>query len=203
MEEWITQLNEWVSSGNVEDIVQEYRSYGFLLGFFLPFIEAFLPFLPAVLFGIANAQAFGLIPGFLLSWAGAVAGSFCVFIIVRYIGDARFLRVLREQKQIKRMTLWVKKRGFGPLFLLLCFPFSPSSVINVVAALSRVNIYQFLLALMLGKAVMYFLISYVGHDFRELIQEPLKTVVVLIVIGLLWWVGKRAEKRMQSNVRGL
>ncbi|NGP44498.1 TVP38/TMEM64 family protein [Bacillaceae bacterium SIJ1] len=199
MREWLDEVNIWINEGNVSHFVEQYEAYP-VLGFLLPFIEAFIPILPVVLFGLANAQAFGLLQGFILSWTGATAGAFCVFLIVRSLGEARWLRFIREQKNVKKMTLWVKERGFGPLFILLCFPFSPSSLINVVAALSRVSIHQFLLALMMGKAMMFFLVSYIGHDLQALITQPIRTISALLAITILWYIGKRIEKRLQMKV---
>lgn len=106
---------------------------------------------------------------------------------------------VRNNKQVKRVTKWVEKRGFSPLFILLCFPFSPSSVINVVAGLSKVNIYQFILAVFLGKAVMIFSIAYVGSSIIEFARNPLKTVIVLICIILFWLFGKYLERRLLKN----
>src|SRR5699024_3943082 len=88
-----------------------------------------------------------------------------------------FIRI-RKNKQVQKVTAWVEKHGFGPLFLLLCFPFSPSSVINIVAGLSRINIYQFALAVFLGKSVMVFSIAYIGDSLVSFAKNPVKTILV-------------------------
>ena len=68
---------------------------------------------------------------------------------------------------------WVERHGFGPLFILLCFPFTPSAVVNIVAGLSKINIYQYMLAVTIGKIVMIFTISFVGYDIQSLLHSHL------------------------------
>src|SRR5690606_248185 len=159
---------------------------GPLIGFLLPFFEAFLPFLPLFVFVFANATAYGLWIGFLISWGGAVAGSYVVFLIIRKYGRARFMNFMTKHERVQRLIHWVERNGFGPLFLLLCFPFTPSALVNLVAGLSNISRHYYLLTLMAGKFVMVFMISYVGYDIRALFTQPIRTAVVIVVIILLY-----------------
>src|SRR5699024_12269028 len=163
-------------------------------GISLLFIEAFLPFLPMFVFVLANGAAYGLFKGFLYSWIGASVGSVLVFFIIRGLGNKKVFVKIRENNQVKKVTTWVERHGFGPLFLLLCFPFSPSSVINVVAGLSKISSQQFILAVFLGKSVMIFSVAYIGSSITEFAQNPVKTIVVGASICLFWIIGKSIEK---------
>lgn len=192
-------LLAWFTVENLRDVIGEYRSFGPLLGILLPVLEAFLPFLPLVVFVVANANAYGLLIGILLSWAGTTTGSLMVFLLIRKYGDKRFLSFLRNQKQIRKLTKWVERHGFGPLFLLLCFPFTPSAIVNVVAGLSRISIFQYMLAVVTGKLVMISTISFIGADLVSLIREPVKTAIVLASIVVLWLIGKKVEARINKK----
>ncbi|EWG12516.1 TVP38/TMEM64 family protein [Cytobacillus firmus] len=193
-------LKDWFTLENVMDLIREYRSFGPLPGILLPMLEAFLPFLPLFLFVMANASAFGLWLGFLYSWVGAVAGALIVFLLVRKYGQKRILRFLKNHKQVQKLMKWVEKHGFGPLFILLCFPFTPSAVVNIVAGLSNISIAQYMLAVLTGKIVMIFTISFVGYDIRSLITQPIRTAIVALVIFILWYVGKIIEIKMNMSV---
>lgn len=182
------------------ELIQDYRSFGPIPGLVLPIIEAFLPFLPLFVFVTANASAFGLGWGFLFSWIGACTGALIVFSIVRKYGQKRFLAFLKNHKQVKRLVDWVDRHGFGPLFLLMCFPFTPSAVVNIVAGLSRISIYQYGVAVLVGKMVMIFSISYIGHDIPSLIHNPKKTIILGIVIVILWFIGKRIEAHLDKKI---
>ncbi|WP_404408632.1 TVP38/TMEM64 family protein [Jeotgalibacillus malaysiensis] len=193
-------LEAWFTLENLRELIAEYRAFGPLIGFLLPVIEAFLPFLPLVAFVVANANAYGVLFGILLSWAGASVGALMVFWLLRRFGHLRLFYFLSNQKQIRRLTTWVERHGFGPLFLLLCFPFTPSALVNVVAGLSRISIMQYMLAVVTGKLVMISTISFIGADIVSLIREPIKTAIVLGAIVVLWLVGKRVEKMINKKM---
>ncbi|MEG9296289.1 TVP38/TMEM64 family protein [Mangrovibacillus sp. Mu-81] len=196
----INTIKEWFTLENIMELVQQYKALGPFAGILLPMLEAFLPFLPLVVFVMANANAFGLWFGFLFSWIGAAAGALLVFLLVRRYGDTRVFRFLRNNRQVKRLTRWVDKHGFGPLFLLLCFPFTPSALVNVVAGLSSISIAQYMLAVLTGKMVMIFTISFIGYDIISLVQKPMRTVIVGVIIFILWIVGKQIEIRLNKKL---
>ncbi|MBM7586465.1 putative membrane protein YdjX (TVP38/TMEM64 family) [Bacillus pakistanensis] len=189
----IETIKAFFTIENIMDWIKEYRSFGPIPGILLPMVEAFLPFLPLVVFVTANATAFGLWFGFLFSWIGASLGALLVFLIVRRFGNRKLFQFLKRNKQVSKLTKWVDRHGFAPLFLLLCFPFTPSAVVNIVAGLSSISIAQYMLAVLTGKMVMIFTISFIGYDIISLIKQPYKAVIVLGVIFILWLVGKRIE----------
>ncbi len=195
-----SQIKEWFTLENIMNLIDQYRAFGPLPGIILPMLEAFLPFLPLFVFVMANANAFGLWWGFLFSWLGASLGAMLVFYIVRRYGNAKVFRFLRERKQVQRLTAWVDRHGFGPLFLLLCFPFTPSAIINIVAGLSRIKMVQYMLAVLTGKLVMIFTISFIGYDIKSLITQPYRTAIVVAVIFVLWLIGKRVEYYLNKKI---
>ncbi|EMF46558.1 Alkaline phosphatase like protein [Planococcus halocryophilus Or1] len=185
---------------NIVELTQSYKAFGPLIGFLLPFIEAFLPFLPLFVFVFANATAYGLWLGFLLSWGGSVIGAYAVFLLVRKYGRARFMNFMTRHDKVQKLIHWVERNGFGPLFLLLCLPFTPSALVNLVAGLSNIRKYYYLLTVMAGKLVMVFTISFVGYDLRALFTQPIRTAIVILVIILLYVIGKIFEKRLHKKV---
>lgn len=180
----------------VLELLEKYEKLGPLPGILLPYIEAFLPFLPLFAFVLANGAAYGLLKGFLYSWVGSSLGSLTVFFVLRRLGDKRLFKKIKNFRQVKRVMSWVERHGFGLLFILLCFPFAPSSIINVVAGLSNIKKQPFILAVLLGKAVMVFSIAYIGSSIIEFAKNPVKTIIVIICISIFWLFGKFLEKRI-------
>ncbi|MFX3622450.1 MAG: TVP38/TMEM64 family protein [Ectobacillus sp.] len=193
------ELTEYFTIENMQHLLGEYREFGPLAGILLPMLEAFFPFLPLFAFIMANAAAYGLWAGFFYSWLGSCIGSLLLFFIIRTFGQHRFFHFLNRHPKIRKSMSWVERKGFGPIFILFCFPFSPSALINVVAGLSKISKKQFTLALMMGKLVMIFGISYIGYDVLSFIHKPLKTLVVVCIVFILWYVGKKLEVKLELS----
>lgn len=188
----------------MEDVIgwlDNYEKLGPLPGILLPFIEAFLPFLPLFVFVIANGAAYGLFKGFLYSWIGSSLGSVLVFLLVRKLGNRKIVQRIQQNKQVDKIMGWVEERGFGLLFILLCFPFSPSFLINLVAGISKVRKQTFILAVLFGKAVMVFSIAYIGSSIIEFARHPVKTIVIIVCISVFWLFGKYLEKKLTRNTK--
>ena len=58
----------------------------------------------------------------------------------------------------------------------------------------------YLMTLMAGKLVMIFIISFIGHDLKALLTQPIRTVIVALIIALLWLGGKALENRLKAKV---
>jgi len=193
-------MPSWFSLETLTNLTQEYRALGPIIGLLLPFLEAFLPFLPLVVFIVANVSAYGILFGFLLSWAGSVAGAYTVFLVIRKYGRGKVLGFITRHEKIQKLILWVERNGFGPLFLLICFPFTPSALINIVAGLSNMKKSTYLWTITLGKLIMILVVSFIGSDIRALITQPIRTAIVVGIIAILWFVGKGIEKRIDKKV---
>lgn len=193
-------MPSWLSFETLSDLTHEYRALGPLFGLLLPFLEAFLPFLPLVVFIVANVTAYGILFGFLLSWAGSVAGAYTVFLVIRKYGRARVLNFITRHQKIQKLILWVERNGFGPLFLLICFPFTPSALVNIVAGLSNMKKNTYLWTVVLGKLIMILIVSFIGSDIKALVTQPLRTAIMIGIMIILWFIGKNVEKRIDKKV---
>ncbi|RKJ30011.1 TVP38/TMEM64 family protein [Butyricicoccus sp. 1XD8-22] len=193
-------MSEWFTVENIETLAAQYRTLGPLIGILLPFLEALLPFLPLVVIVVANASSYGLWIGFLLSWIGTVLGSYVVFLIVRKFGKHPKLKRFIQKENVQKLIKWVDMRGLSPLFILLCFPFTPSVLVNIVAGLSHIKKKYYFIVLLAGKFVMILSMSVLGYDVSSLIKNPLKLVLVVMAVILLWVISKVVERRLNKRV---
>ncbi|MBD3110282.1 TVP38/TMEM64 family protein [Bacillus sp. AGMB 02131] len=193
-------MKELFSEEYILELIKSYQAFGPIPGILLPILEAFLPFLPLVVFVIANTNAFGLWLGFLLTWIGSTIGAILVFLLIRRFGHTKLLTFIQRHKQVKKLTKWLDVHGFGPLFLLMCFPFTPSAVVNIVAGLSHISRSKYIFAVLAGKLVMIFTISYVGHDIVSLFTNPGRTAIIAVIIFILWYVGKKIELSLNRDI---
>lgn len=191
---------DWISIDNVELLIEKYKLLGPWFSVLLTLIESFLPFLPLFVIVVANAGAYGLFWGFILSWLATVAGSYLFFLMIRYFGSNRYLQKLKAQKQVKQLIHWVDVRGFTPLIVLLCLPFTPIVVVNTVAGLSHLKKKYYFLTLLISKPVMIFLISYLGSDLRAILSSPMKIIISCLIIFIIWLLGKAIERYLTKRV---
>ncbi|GGG66076.1 TVP38/TMEM64 family protein [Paenibacillus radicis (ex Gao et al. 2016)] len=198
IQNWLHLLQN-IDLEHLQRTLESYAEFGPLLGITLPLLEAFLPFLPLLVIVAANANIFGLWFGFLFSWIGVSIGALCVFWISRRLGHNVRARIERRFPRSQKFFKWIESRGFTPLFLLACFPFSPSSLINIVSGLSSVPFRTFAIATVLGKAVMILSISLISFDISSFRQEPWRIFVTIAVILVMWFGGKRLEARYQIS----
>jgi uncharacterized membrane protein YdjX (TVP38/TMEM64 family) len=192
-------FSTYVTFDNIEHFLQGYRGLGPLLGILLPMLEAFLPFLPLIVFVLANAAAYGFLLGFLLSWAGTCIGSFAVFLFVRWMANKRLKNYLQKRKKLQSMLAWIDRHGFGPVFFVLSIPFTPSSLINVVSGLSNISPKSFFLAVILGKMVMISIVTFIGTDWQNIVADPMRIIPIVVGITLFWIVGKVIEKKINKT----
>ncbi|MFD0589535.1 TVP38/TMEM64 family protein [Paenibacillus sp. GCM10027627] len=197
-QDWMENIRN-MDIDSIQKTLESYSEFGPLPGILLPFIESFLPFLPLILIIAANANIYGLGFGFLFSWVGVTLGAVTVFWLCRTLGRNVKDRLMRRFPKSERFFNWVEKKGFTPLFLLACFPFTPSVVITVISGLSKVPFRTFLLATILGKAVMIFVISLISFDIGNLVDEPWRIFVSITAVLVMWFGGKRLESRYQVN----
>lgn len=191
----------WFSEDNIIELIETFRSFGIFIAFLLPFIEAFIPFLPIILFVIANVNAYGLFLGFIISWIGTVTGNYLVFLILRLISKKPFMKKIVEQRKVVKFIQWIDEHGFGPLFILLCFPFTPGALVNMVSAFSNISKQVYLIALILSKAIMIFILSFIGADINSFFASPKKSIIVFVIIFVLWIVGKGLEKYFDKRLK--
>ncbi|WP_106765841.1 TVP38/TMEM64 family protein [Paenibacillus faecalis] len=198
MLDWIEQVitfTKGVDMKQVEFWLNKYSSLGPLPGILFSFAEAFLPFLPLIVIVMGNAAAYGLWLGFLFSWIGVCAGSITVFWLTRKLGGKLGLYIQKRMPGTQRFFHWIEEKGFTPIFILYCFPFTPSSLINIASGISTISFRTFAIAVMAGKSVMIFMIAFIGHDWQSFVHQPWRILIAIGVLGLLWFVGKKMENR--------
>lgn len=190
----------WLTLDNIDTVTHYYKELGPIIGIALTFLESYLPFLPLFVIVVANASAYGLIWGFILSWLGTVLGSYTLFLLVRKFGQSKYLHFVTHRKQVQKLIQWVDMRGFAPLFVLLCFPFTPVILVNIVAGLSNLKKKYFFMTLLLAKPVMIFSLSYLGSDLRSVLTSPVKLILAILFFVAVWGIGKIIENHLNKKV---
>jgi len=161
-------------------------------------IEAFFPPLPLSLFVTINVMAFGFFFGYIYSFIGTTVGSILVFFIIRKIGQERFQRRIERSKRLRNIFLWIKAKGFIPIFILLTFPFTPSIVVCGLAGLAGVKSKTYI-----GKMLMVLSLSFIGYNITSFVEQPIKSVILILVTLSVSFIAKKIigihERRLNEK----
>ncbi|WP_052256957.1 TVP38/TMEM64 family protein [Salinicoccus sp. YB14-2] len=186
----------------IRTIFEQFEQFGILAGFFLIILEAFLPILPLFVIVILNINSYGIVVGFLTSYLASVTGSFLVFLVVRFLFRDRAQRYIHRREKLERLLRFVDERGFTFAFIMLALPFTPTSVVNVIAALSNMRARVYLLILVVAKFIMIASMSLVGYDIVGFFGSPgrLITSGILLVVLYLFskWYQRYLNKKMNK-----
>ena len=175
------------------------QSGGFLIGFLLIIVEAFLPVLPLGAFVTLNVNAFGIFPGLLLSWIAAIIGSNLMYLLCYYISTKviyRFLKKETKEKVVDKMTTF-KNIKLTNLVLIITLPFAPSCFINLLAGVSNIKKEKYLIALIIGKAFMISFWAYIGMSLIESLTDIKAIIFILLILLVAYVVSKIISKKLK------
>lgn len=184
---------------DLKSVLEQYRSLGPLPGIFLTFLKSFVPPLPTIVIVGVNAATYGLWLGFLYSWIGMVAGCVTTFLIVRRIGRSRFVERWAQKPRVQKSMVWIRRNSFGYVFVLSLFPVGPFVVINMAAAIARMPLRSFVIAILFGKAVMVFSVSVIGHDVMRFFRNPAELLYVAAFVAISYILSKKLEARFTKE----
>ncbi len=187
---------DFFNSFNSEQIIRIAEIGGPIIGILLPIIEAFFPILPLVLFVTINVTVFGLFWGYLYSWIGNCLGSFLLFILIRKIGGSKIEQRISKSKYSHALEK-IKSKNFSVLFLLYCFPFTPSFLISGASALANMSTKEFLVALLPSKFIMLISLAFIGVNVGSFFEDPVRSILFVILILLLNLMLKNIVERSQ------
>lgn len=185
----------------IRSIFEQFEQFGILAGFLLVILEAFLPVLPLFAIVILNINSYGFIVGFLTSYTATVTGSFLVFLVVRFLFRNAAQRYIHKREKLERLLRFVDERGFTFAFIMLALPFTPTSVVNVIAALSNMRSEVYLLILVAAKMIMIGSMALVGYDIMEFFNSPVRLVVSLVLLALLYFFSKWYQRYLNKKLK--
>lgn len=175
------------------------QSGGFIIGFLLIIIEAFLPVLPLGAFVTLNVNAFGILPGLLLSWIAAIIGSYLMYLLCYYISTKviyKFIKKETKEKVVAKMSTF-KNIKLTNLVLIITLPFAPSCFINLLAGISNISKEKYLLSLIIGKAFMISFWAYIGMSLIESLTDIKAIIFILLILLIAYIISKVISKKLK------
>lgn len=184
-------LAKYFSQQNQDLILNFIEHFGILAGIGLPIIETFIPILPLILFVSLNVFFFGFFWGYIFSWMGNCLGSILLFMFIRYIRRKKHLDSTHKNSKYQKLKDRINKNDFTFLFVLLCFPFTPSFVVTLISAVSDIKIEHFLIALLPAKLIMILSLSFIGFNLYSFLDYPIRSFLFLLGVLIMSFFGRK------------
>ena len=188
----LSQLEEWFDA---------FRQFGYIPGFIMLYLRAIVPVLPLTLYVVLLIHAYGLFPGIIISWLGIVSGTFTVFLICKKFVNTIRMKKLKSRKSVQRLISFIDRQGLIPLFVLLCFPFTPNTLINIIASLSHIKIKYYFFVLVISKLISITILGVMGKEIFTIFTNPLRALIMIVVLVVLWFISKKVEKHFMGSTK--
>lgn len=188
----LSQLEEWFDA---------FRQFGYIPGFIMLYLRAIVPVLPLTLYVVLLIHAYGLFPGIIISWLGIVSGTFTVFLICKKFVNTIRMKKLKSRKSVQRLISFIDRQGLIPLFVLLCFPFTPNTLINIIASLSHIKIKYYFFVLVISKLISITILGVMGKEIFTIFTNPLRALIMIVLLVILWFISKKVEKHFMGSTK--
>lgn len=182
----------------IENSTNFIESGGIIFGFFLVFLECFIPALPLSVFVTLNINAFGFFIGILISWIATCIGSIICYLIFYFIGNKLTEKFLSKRiiRKINKAVVSFKKIKFTELVLLITLPFTPSFLINIICGLSCMNKEKFILSIIIGKVFMVTFWGYIGKSLIDSLTDIKSIIFIGIALIIAYIISKIVSRKM-------
>jgi uncharacterized membrane protein YdjX (TVP38/TMEM64 family) len=95
----------------------------------------------------------------------------------------------------------IKNKNSNVLFLLYCFPFTPSFLISGAAALANMDTRRFLITLIPSKLVMLLSLAFIGENVSSFFEDPVKSIIYILFIVLVNLLSKKLFEKYEEHHR--
>ena len=188
----LSQLEEWFDA---------FRQFGYIPGFIMLYLRAIVPVLPLTLYVVLLIHAYGLFLGIIISWLGIVSGTFTVFLICKKFVNTIRMKKLKSRKSVQRLISFIDRQGLIPLFVLLCFPFTPNTLINIIASVSHIKIKYYFFVLVISKLISITILGVMGKEIFTIFTNPLRALIMIVLLVVLWFISKKVEKHFMGSTK--
>lgn len=136
---------------------------------------------------IAVSAAFGPLVGFLYSLAGTMLGSLVTYWFGRMLGRRTAKKLIGERLDPIREK--IVQNGLMSVATIRLVPVAPFAVVNFVAGVGRIKLFDYLIGTLLGVLPGIALLSFLGNQAVDVILRPNVTNIALLGAAIAGWIG--------------
>ncbi|MFC3900296.1 TVP38/TMEM64 family protein [Aliicoccus persicus] len=195
-------LRHLMTEEGMTELFQTFEAFGVFSGFFLVLLESFIPILPLFVIVVLNINSFGFILGFLISYSATVTGSYLLFTVIRKLFRRRAQQYIRKRRQLRKWLDFLNRNSFVFLFIMLALPFTPTSLMNVLAAIADIKRVAYLYILLGAKLFMILSMAAVGYDVAGFFSSPSRLILSALLLVALYFISKWYQQYVRKKIQG-
>ena len=193
---WAGSLQEWIDGLGPSGAVL----------FAAIYVVATLLFLPARILTLAAGALFGIVGGFLLVYAAAMAAAVAAFYITRYAPRERVKKFFARHALLRTVNKALRKAGWRVIALMRLSPLVPFTVQNYFYGATKVTFAQFALGTAVGIAPGTLVEVALGATGRAAAgggaaDWAMLGVGVVATGAVTWYIGRVARAHLGSKSR--
>lgn len=151
----------------VEQWVEGFGAWGFVVVLALMLMQTILAFLPSVLIMVVAVLAFGSVWGGLLAWGGLLMAACLGYGIGRSFGPVTVDRLIGGRAEQKMEDL-VERYGVWAVVAARISPVLSTDAVSIVAGLTKMAFGRFVLATAVGTLPLTVAVAWLGADINRL-----------------------------------
>ncbi len=195
--EFLQETFQVLMSKDEEKISAYFHEFGFggpLLIIVITGVQMFLIVFPNAILIVVAMLAYGPVWGTVISLGGNIAASSVGYVLGS--GFSRQSRRMFSAEKVKKMEAFLKRYGFGAVVIFHLSPFISNDVISIVAGISKMNFWRFMLATMVGAIPFTIAFAWFGRQTETLEAGMYWIGGVGLALYLLYvWLDRRRESR--------
>ena len=168
-------------SGNVKALAEYLRSFGpwaIFISFFIDVLINAGSIFPSIFLSTANGLIFGLPLGIAVSWLAETTGVVLSFLLMRFFFRNTAEKLIRKANRLQDIDKASEKNGIIWMTFARALPYFPSGILTAVGAL-------------IGKFPSTALEVVIGHDVVHFRESMVRLTVLVIVVAVVFYIGKK------------
>jgi uncharacterized membrane protein YdjX (TVP38/TMEM64 family) len=183
---WASQSIPWLSSDSINAFLEKSRGTYFALPtVLLVYVVGGVLFFPVTVLSLAVAAIFGPIWGPIYGIMGALMSSAIMFGVGKLSGNAGLKKI--GGPKVAAVDEKLKRSGVVGVAAIRMLPIAPFSLVNLVAGISSIGIFQFLVGTFLGMFPPMIAKGLVGDSIAQIWQNPSIETISYLVGGIIMW----------------
>lgn len=179
----------WFDLQRMQIFLSQFGAWTPAVSFALMVLQAVIPPLPTTPIAAANGMLYGIWPGALLSWSGALVGAAVSYGIARHWG-APAVTFFFGDNAVGKLAVLGSTRPFLLVLVARLTPVLSLDVVAYWAGLSRMNFSSYLLATAIGQAPHMLAYAVLGNDLAQAQLFSWRLWLIVVAAIVLYFGGR-------------